>query len=48
MLQRTIVWLREDLLADNPALTTAAAGGAVLLVYVLEDEVMWNAATKQA
>ena len=38
MSQRTIVWFREDLrLADNPALTAAAAGGAVLPVYVLEE-----------
>ncbi len=35
----TIVWLRNDLrLADNPALTAAAERGAVVLVYVLDDE----------
>ncbi|WP_119421563.1 cryptochrome/photolyase family protein [Desertibaculum subflavum] len=37
MQQTTIVWFREDLrLADNPALTAAAARGAVLPVYILE------------
>ncbi len=34
----TLVWLRQDLrLADNPALVEAAARGAVLPVYVLDD-----------
>ena len=35
-----IVWFRQDLrLADNPALTAAASGGALVLgVYILDDE----------
>lgn len=34
-----IMWFRQDLrLADNPALTAAAAAGPVLPVYVLDDE----------
>ncbi len=34
----TIMWFRQDLrLRDNPALCAAAAGGAVLPVYVLDD-----------
>jgi deoxyribodipyrimidine photo-lyase len=34
-----IVWLRRDLrLADQPALAAAAASGAVIPVYVLDDE----------
>ena len=40
MSQRTIVWFREDLrLADNPALAAAAAGGAVLPVYLLDERI---------
>ena len=32
-------WFRQDLrLADNPALTAAAQDGAVIPVYVLDDE----------
>lgn len=35
----TILWLREDLrLADNPALHAAAMHGAVVPLYILEDE----------
>jgi len=35
----TIVWFRQDLrLADNPALHEAAARGAVVPVYILDDE----------
>jgi deoxyribodipyrimidine photo-lyase len=39
MTSPTVVWLRDDLrLADNPALSAAAAlGNPVLLVYVLDD-----------
>jgi len=34
-----ILWLRRDLrMADNPALTAAAASGPVVAVYVLDDE----------
>ncbi len=34
-----IVWFRQDLrLADQPALAAAAAGGAVIPVYILDDE----------
>jgi deoxyribodipyrimidine photo-lyase len=37
--QTAIVWLRQDLrLADQPALIAAAAAGAVIPVYVLDDE----------
>jgi deoxyribodipyrimidine photo-lyase len=40
----TVVWLRQDLrLADNPALTAAAATGApVLPVFILEDDLPWS------
>jgi deoxyribodipyrimidine photo-lyase len=35
----SILWFRQDLrLADQPALATAAASGAVIPVYVLDDE----------
>lgn len=35
----TLVWLHDDLrLADNPALTWAAARGAVIVVHVDEPE----------
>lgn len=35
----TIVWFRQDLrVDDNPALTEAAARGAVVPVYILDDE----------
>jgi deoxyribodipyrimidine photo-lyase len=35
----TLLWLRQDLrLLDNPALYAAAARGAVLPVYILDDE----------
>ncbi len=35
----TVMWFRQDLrLRDNPALSAAAAAGAVLPVYVLDDE----------
>lgn len=35
----SIVWFRQDLrIADNPALTEAAARGKVLSVYILDDE----------
>ena len=34
----TLVWFRQDLrLADNPALSAAAAAGTVLPVYILDD-----------
>ncbi len=34
----TLVWLRQDLrLADNPALTAAAAQGPILPIYILDD-----------
>ncbi len=36
---KVIHWFRQDLrLADNPALTAAASHGAVLPVYILDDE----------
>ena len=39
MTETTIVWLRQDLrLADQPALAAAAAAGAVIPVYTLDDE----------
>jgi len=38
MKQPSLLWLRDDLrLADNPALTAAAAAGPVLPVYVLDE-----------
>jgi deoxyribodipyrimidine photo-lyase len=37
--ETALVWLRQDLrLADQPALVAAAAAGAVIPVYVLDDE----------
>ena len=41
MTQPTLVWFRNDLrLGDNPALSQAvAAGGEVVPVYILDDEV---------
>ena len=41
MTQPTLVWFRNDLrLCDNPALSQAvAAGGEVVPVYILDDEV---------
>jgi deoxyribodipyrimidine photo-lyase len=34
-----IVWFRQDLrIHDNPALRAAAAQGAVLPIYILDDE----------
>ena len=39
MTNNVLVWLRQDLrLADQPALAAAAAAGAVIPVYVLDDE----------
>ena len=39
MTQPVIMWFRQDLrLADNPALSAAAAGGTVLPVYILDDK----------
>lgn len=39
MTATSLVWLRQDLrLADQPALAAAAAPGAVIPVYVLDDE----------
>ncbi len=39
MTETALVWLRQDLrLADQPALVAAAAAGAVIPVYVLDDE----------
>ena len=36
-----VVWLRQDLrLADQPAFAAAAAAGAVIPVYVLDDETL--------
>ena len=35
----TVVWFRDDLrLADNPALTAAAARGPVVALFVLDEE----------
>ncbi|MEL0206836.1 MAG: deoxyribodipyrimidine photo-lyase, partial [Alphaproteobacteria bacterium] len=35
----TIHWFRQDLrLSDNPALCAAAAAGAVVPIYILDDE----------
>ena len=35
----SLCWFRQDLrLADNPALTAAAKAGAVLPVYILDDD----------
>ena len=39
MAMKTLVWLRHDLrMSDNPALWAAAKDGAVLPVFVLDDE----------
>ena len=39
MINRSLLWLRRDLrLADQPALIAAVAEGAVIPVYVLDDE----------
>ncbi|WP_445193195.1 cryptochrome/photolyase family protein [Sphingomonas sp. Tas61C01] len=39
MTQPVLLWLRQDLrLADQPALVAAAAEGAVIPVYILDDE----------
>jgi deoxyribodipyrimidine photo-lyase len=37
---RTIIWFRQDLrTSDNPALTAAAARGAVVPVFILDEEI---------
>lgn len=46
MTQPTIHWFRRDLrLRDNPALTAAAAEGAVLCLFILDDEDAGDSAT---
>ncbi len=44
-----IVWFRQDLrLSDNPALTLAAKEGAVLPIYILDEEGAGDHATGSA